>query len=189
MDQLKIEDISVTLEGLSDIMFDPFHGQEKDTKPPEQKFYMAEGNVISLPSENVFAFLFSETNPPGCAKSFEGKGSKEYIRMGQAHVVIEPFLIPFCRDGGDIKFGGFDDKSCYVSEFAPRTKLGSLSIKQNVKLRPVLMLPWTLKCTIRLVENPKVDKVRLFNWFARGGILIGLGTYRPRFGRFTVRFD
>jgi hypothetical protein len=33
----------------------------------------------------------------------------------------------------------------------------------------------------------KVMRKPLYNWFTKGGLLIALGTYRPRFGRFSVR--
>lgn len=181
--------ITVTLEGLSDFMFDRFFGHEKGDRPPEQKLYLAQNNRVVLPSENIWAFLFGE-NPQGCAKAFEGKGSKEFIRIGQAHLVIEPPLIPFMRGDKPIIFTEFDRESFYVSEFAPRTKQGSLSIKQEIKKRPVLMRPWALSFQMVLVKNNKIDDNRLFNWFTRGGIEIGLGTYRPRYGRFSVtQFD
>ena len=84
------ETIKLQLDGMSDIMFDQFYGQEKDTRPPEQKLYLEpKTNKLVFPTENIYAFLFNE-NPPGCAKS-EGKKGKEFIRMGQAHVVIDPF--------------------------------------------------------------------------------------------------
>ena len=184
--KLEVEEIKATLEGLADIMFDPFVRQEKDTRTAEQKWYLASDNQIVLPSENIWAFLFNEGNPAGCARTFEGKQGKEYIRMGQAHIVLEPAVIPFLRDGKPICFKGFDDKSCYVTNFSPRVKSQSLSIKQDVKPRPVLKLPWALSFTIKLVKNGKIDSTKLLNWFQRGGIEIALGTYRPRFGRFWV---
>jgi len=177
--------ITVSLEGLSDFMFDRFFGHEKGDRPPEQKLYLAQNNQVVLPSENIWAFLFGES-PQGCAKAFEGKGSKEFIRVGQSHLVIEPSLIPFTRGDEPIVFSGFDKEFFYVSEFAPRTKQGSLSIKQEIKKRPVLMIPWNLSFQLVLIKNDKIDENRLFNWFTRGGIEIALGTYRPRYGRFRV---
>jgi len=177
--------ITVVLEGLSDFMFDRFFGHEKGDRPPEQKLYLGQNNQLVLPSENIWAMLFGE-NPPGCAKAFEGKGNKEFIRVGQAHLAIEPSLIPFMRGDKPIIFREFDKEFFYISEFAPRTKQGVLSIKQELKKRPVLMRPWNLSFQVILIENDKINDNRLFNWFTRGGIEIGLGTYRPRYGRFSV---
>lgn len=182
---LEIKTIKVSLSSLSDIQFDRFYGQEKDTRPADQKLYLGNNNEVVLPSENIYAFLFGET-PAGCGKAFEGKRGKEYIRVGQAHVVIDPSLIPFTRNDQPIIFKGFEGQDFYVSEFAPRTKSGSLSIKQDVRRRPVLRTPWELQFTIKLVKNGLIGEDRLYNWFMRGGVEIALCNYRPRFGRFVV---
>ena len=184
---LHIKQVTVTLDGLADIMFDRFIRQEKDTRPAEQKLYLDEGNRIVCPAENLWTFMFGD-NPPGCARSFEGKKGREFARIGQAHIVINPALVPFQRDGQDIVFKDFDDTGIAITRFSPRTKMsGGGSIKQDVKERPLLKLPWSLTFQISIVENALVDETRVLNWFQQGGIMIGLGTYRPRFGRFTVR--
>jgi hypothetical protein len=181
---MDITTYNIQLNGLSDIMFDQFFAQEKDTRPPEQKFYLSDNKVV-LPAENINSFLFSEKG--GCAKTFEGKKGKDFIRMGQSHLIIKPMLIPFTRNGKPIVFSKFDDKTFYVSKFAPVVKMsGGGFIKQNMKLRPVLKLPWELKFQIDIVENTLINENRLYNWFSQGGILIALGTYRPRFGRFSI---
>jgi hypothetical protein len=185
--ELKKEVINLRLDGLSPIMFDHFYGQEKDTRPPEQKFYLLADNTIVLPTENLYSFLFAE-NPAGCAKT-EGKKSKDYIRTGYAYVVIDPAeYIPFRRNGKDIKFTDWgDDDLYYISEFSPRTKMaGGLSIKQNLKKRPVLNTPWSLEFAVTIIKNNLINSAKVYNWFEAGGLVIGLGTYRPRFGRFTV---
>lgn len=190
--ELELEHKKVTLEltGTSDIMFDRFYGQEKDTRPPEQKFYLAEGNRIVLPTENLYSFLFAE-NPAGAAKS-EGKKGKELIRMGYSHVVIDPADHIVFKDeaGKDIVFEGWEDNEdrYYISEFSPRTKMsGGLSIKQNLKKRPVLKTPWNLSFTVTIIKNQLITVEKIYNWFNDGGLVIGLGTYRPRFGRFTAK--
>jgi len=185
MDRLEIKTHNIRLNGLSDIMFDQFFAQEKDNRPPEQKFYLDKGDKVVLPSENINSFLFSEKG--GCASTFEGKKRKDFIRMGQSHIIIKPTLIPFTRNGKPIIFTKFDDKTFYVSKFAPVVKMsGGGFIKQNMKLRPVLKLPWTLNFQIDVIDNNLIDENRLYNWFSQGGILIALGTYRPRFGRFSI---
>lgn len=188
--ELESKTLKLELTGISDIMFDRFYGQEKDTRPPEQKFYLIEGNKIVLPTENLYSFLFGE-NPQGAAKT-EGKKGKEYIRMGYSHVVIDPSdHIPFQRNNKDIIFKGFEgnEDNYYISEFSPRTKMasGPNSIKQNLKKRPVLKAGWTLQFSITIIKNPLITVDKMFNWFSDGGILIGLGTYRPRFGRFEAK--
>jgi len=186
--------INVELEGLSGIMFDRFVGQDSSLSP-EQRFYLAEGNKVVLPAENLQAFFFGE-NPKGCAKFFEGRKGDSYIAIGQSHIYIEPLLIPFLDEKGkEIQFREFDNKKFYLFESSPRTKKGNLSVKQPPKKRPVLNIPWHLRFTVTLIKDLvgidiKVDEQKIYNWLERGGILIGLGTYRPRFGRFRVKnFD
>ena len=189
---LETVSIGVKLEGIADIMFDRFYDHSKDVRPPEQKVYLNQDSELVLPSENVMGFLFNE-NPPGCIKLFEGKKSKQYLWTGQSHIMVEPMQIPFKRDGKAIKVtkNSIDIRKpndlFYIEEFAPRTKMGGGgSIKQEMKHRPVLRLPWSLGFTITLVRNEIIDVNKLHNWFDRGGIMVALGTFRPRFGRFTV---
>lgn len=181
---MDVKRIKVALSGLSDIMFDRFVDHSKEKRPPEQKLYLSSGNNVVLPAENITAFLMGE-NPAGCAKKFEGKQGKNYITMALGHVFIDPVLVPFTLNGDPIEFTGFDG-NFWIHEGAPRTKQGSLSIKQEIKQRPVLKPPWTLEFTITMIKNNLIDDTKLYNWFAAGGLQIGLGTYRPRFGRFEV---
>ncbi len=182
--------IDVRLEGLADILFDKFIDHSKEERPPEQKIYLSEDNLLVFPSENIRAFLFGVQNPPGCAKRCEGKKHGEYVATGLGHVIPDnPPLIPFLDENDQpIKFQGFEDGKFWILKQAPRTKMaGSAgSIKQEVKPRPVLKLPWSLNFQIGLVDNNIIDENKLHNWFDRGGLIIALGSYRPRFGRFHV---
>jgi hypothetical protein len=183
---MEIKEVTVTLASLSDIMFDRFIDHSKEKRPADQKLYLGENNIAVLPAENIFTFLFGET-PGGCAKTFEGKRGKDYIRIGSGHVHLMPMLIPFTdADGTPLRFEGFDGKRFRIDQSAPRTKMGSLSIKQEVKDRPVLCHPWHLNFKLSIVENNIIDATKLFNWFEKGGLMVALGTWRPRYGRFAV---
>uniref|UniRef100_A0A6M3LHK2 Uncharacterized protein n=1 Tax=viral metagenome TaxID=1070528 RepID=A0A6M3LHK2_9ZZZZ len=182
---MEVMKIMVKVEGLSDIMFDRFIDHSKDVRPPEQKLYLAEDNQLVLPAENLTSFLLSE-NPPGCAKWFEGKRGKEYIRMGMSHVFFNPSLIPFKENDNDIFFEDFNNCKFSVYYSAARTRQGNLSIKQEAKPRPLMKLPWSLEFQITLIKNTYIDSTKLYNWFVMGGMQIAIGTYRPRFGRFEV---
>ena len=177
--------IDVRLDSLADIMFDRFIDHSKEKRPAEQKLYLFKGNKVVLPAENIVAFLFGE-HPPGCAKAFEARRGKEYIRMGLSHVFIDPVIIPFLCNDKQIVFKKFNGEYTYIHQGSGRTIQGSRSIKQEIKDRPVLCHPWSLEFKISLVKNALIDETKLYNWFVSGGILISLGTYRPRFGRFEV---
>lgn len=185
-DIMDVTKIDITINGLSDILFDRFIDHSKENRPPEQKFYIVDGKSLVMPAINIDAFLFSE-NPAGCAKTFEGKKGKDYIRIGQGHIHISPNLIYFKDDkDNNIDFTGFDDNRFWILELGGRTKQGSLSIKQEVKKRPVLRLPWKLSFSIDLVKNGIIESTKLYNWFCSGGLQIALGSYRPKFGRFEI---
>lgn len=185
MEEQTFKKLNVELEGLADIMFDRFIDHSSEKRPIEQKLYLNEKNELVMPAENIYAFLFSE-NPAGCAKAFEGKKGKEYIRLGQGSTFVSPFHIPVLHNDLPVIIDKVIGDQFWVFEAAPRTKQGSLSIKQEIKPRPVLKLPWSLSFKIDLIESPIINENKLYNWFTRGGIEIGLGTYRPRFGRFIV---
>jgi hypothetical protein len=186
--KLETQKIKVKLAGVTDIMFDRFHDHSKEVRPPEQKLYLDKDNNLVLPTENIMTFLVGDLNP-GCAKVFEGRKSKDYIRTLKSHLnfgEIYKDLIPFTDGSGKIKFKKFGEK-LRIFAASPVTKAsnGAL-IKQEKKDRPVLQCPWYLSFSLELIDNPLINENKLYNYFTRGGILIALGTYRPRFGRFVV---
>jgi hypothetical protein len=187
---MEIVKINVVLASLSDIMFDKFERQEEDTRPPEQKLYLDDKQRVVLPASNILdGFLFGK-DPAGCARTFEGKGWDKYVKVGLGHVYINQAAIPFLRNGKEVIFQGAIKDPLGVVTASPRVKKGTGSIKCNAKTRPILMHPWELQFQLILTvhsENTIIDEVKLNNWFEKGGVLIGLGTWRPRFGRFQVQ--
>lgn len=47
-------------------------------------------------------------------------------------------------------------------------------------------LPWDITFTLRMFKNDEFDETLLKTAFAKGGVAIGLGTYRGVFGKFTI---
>ena len=179
--------IRTGLRSLSDIMFDQFFDHSKEPRPPEQKFYIQGKNQLFFPSLNIMAFLFNQKGD-SCVNKFEGKKRRDYYAIGFSHITISPMFIPFKnKEGKTILFSNFDDGLFYIMNSAPTTKLsGGGYIKQEAKPRPVLKMPWALEFEIHLFKNPLINEIKLRNWFENGGLIIGLGTYRPLFGRFMV---
>ena len=62
---------------------------------------------------------------------------------------------------------------------------GSLAIP-NPKERPMLSAPWESSFKLNLLETPELNEVLLKKLFEKGGIAIGLGTFRGVFGKFKV---
>jgi len=183
---MKTSKINVTLQGIAPILFNRFVDYSKEVRPPEQKLYIDSQNTIVLPSLNIDAFLFGEF-PTGCAKTFEGKKGKDYLRIGQSHVFVEPDLIPFTDGKKEIKYNGFGKQLMLHDWGSPRVKNGSLSVKQERIVRPMLNLPWELTFSINLIENSLINSTKLENWFTLGGIMLAFGSWRPKYGRFTIK--
>jgi len=184
MSKLKVVSISVKLQGVAPIMFDRFIDHSKEDRPPQQKFYLADGDRVVLPAMNLDSFLFSDS---GAVRCVEGRAAKNFMAVGNSHVNIDPALIPFTDGKKEIVFNGFDGKRFWIHDFgAPVTKLGSSRIKQPMKKRPVLNPPWFLSFEINMVENDIITPQKLRNWIDVGGIMIGLGTWKPKYGRFVI---
>lgn len=180
--------VNVTLTGFVDIMFDRYAGDNKTTLRVDQKLYLNKEGLIILPSRNVMSLLSAE-NTGSAPKRF--LDSKKYKSMAQAmlsFVCISPFEIPFLRKGKPIRFNGFDadevdrEAQVYVDHRVARLPKGV----PNPKERPVLSLPWELEFVLSLFRNDEVQEETVQNMLIRGGIAIGLGTYRGVYGKFRV---
>jgi hypothetical protein len=185
-------EIAVTLRGLSGIMFDRFIDHSKEVRPANQKlYYNGDGKSIVIPAIMIESFITRQLAPVGCACKFEGKKGREYAGMAMSHVFFNPELIPIVetKTGKEIvpddeieKDGRF-----YVARYSTVTKMGGGgAIKQEAKPRPVLRCGWEISFEIQIIKNQLIDETKLYNWFTMGGIVIGIGSYRPRYGRFDV---
>jgi len=117
-------------------------------------------------------------------------GGRAYKSLADAmlsYVQIEPFNIPITRNGEPIVFNGFTDgrdevAKIYIDHRVARLEKGI----PNEKERPVLELPWEIEFKLRLFKNDVLDETLLKTAFLRGGVAIGLGTYRGLFGKFNI---
>jgi hypothetical protein len=177
----------ITLNGLTDIMFDRYSGDNKTQLRPDQKLYL-QGKTIVLPALNIMSLL-SAQNTPSAPKRF--LDSRQYKKVAQAilsYAAIQPFEIPFLRDGESIQFGSFDGdevdqaSGVYIRRDVARLDKGI----PNPKVRPVLPLPWQLKFELLFFPNSEVTEEQVQNLLIRAGQAIGLGTFRGVFGKFSV---
>lgn len=185
--------IDVTLLGLSGIMFDRFIDHSKEVRPAEQKLYLdPDGKTIVIPNIMIESFITRQLAPVGCACKFEQRKGKEYAGIAMSHIFFSPELIPIVETKTgkpiELKTEIEKDPRFYVARFSPVTKMsGGGAIKQEAKPRPVLRYGWQISFEIQIMKNHLIDETKLYNWFTLGGSLIGLGSYRPRYGRFEVK--
>jgi len=177
----------VTLNGIADIMFDRYAGDNKTELPPEKKMYFAaDGKTMILPSVNISSFL-SAQNTDSAPKRF--LDSREYKKIASAilsYTSINPMEIPFTRKGKPIMFQGFTERGAggvYIDQRVARLPKGI----PNPKVRPVLGLPWELSFEMTIFPNNECSEDMLHDLFVRGGIAIGLGTFRGVYGKFIVQ--
>jgi len=177
----------VKLEGLTDIMFDRYSGDNKTQLPVEAKFYfLKDGRTLCLPAINLQSFL-SAKNTTSVSKLIGGKGWGAMADAMLSYVQINPQYIPLIRNNQPIVFNGFTngqdtESSTYVHRSVARLKGGI----PNPKERPVVELPWEIEFSICLIKNSVVDETLLQTAFMKGGLALGLGTFRGLFGKFRV---
>lgn len=176
--------ISVRFEGLRPIMFDRYAGDNRTQLPTEDRMYLGDGGGLVVPALNLFSMLVAE-NTKSVARlgpKSEASARKQIAQGIASYVNIMPDDIPLLGpDGQQVVWGGKWTRQISVHETVARVKGGI----PNPKKRPVVALPWALDFTVEYVRNDDCTLPNLKQAFETGG-KIGLGTFRPFFGRFTV---
>jgi hypothetical protein len=175
--------LTATLTGIRPILFDRYGGDNKTKLNSLDKMYLNAVGQCCIPVLNVFSLL-SAQNTPSVAKRFYGKQGRELALGVQAFVNIEaagddPMMATIADDKG--KVWEPDDKRISVLLHVARLKDGI----PNPKERPMIPTGWGVKFIFEIQENNIINTATLKKMVEQGGIL-GLGTFRPIFGRFSV---
>jgi len=162
------------------MMFDRYAGDNSTSLPPEEKMYLTSDLRLILPAVNLYSLLVSENGKSVC-RQFFGKAGKT-IGLGIAsYTSIDPFEVPITDDNGNpIVFSGWNGQIS-IHRAVARLAKGI----PNPKARPMLALPWSVEFGITYQENKYCTLENLRQAFVMGGTL-GLGTFRPFFGRYEV---
>jgi len=176
----------VVLRGLRPIMFDRYPGDNTTELPVDKRFYR-KGNAVVLPAENIMSFLTATNTMSAPKRLLDKRKYKDVCNAFQCFVEVVEDEIPFVRDGKPVVFGQFvgdedPESGIYIDRRVARLDKGI----PNPKVRPVLPLPWELRFTLRLYPNGEVGEDILKQMFVEGGITLGFGTFRGRFGKFAV---
>jgi hypothetical protein len=171
---------NVTLTGLTPILFDRYSGNNKEQLAVMDKIYQDDGRLV-LPSTNLLSFL-SAQNTESAPQRVIGRGYKEVCKAALSFVTVEPFNIPFTREG---KILIVEKAGITIHYAVAKMMKGKLAIP-NPKERPMLNTPWELQFKLTLLETPELNEVLLKKLFEKGGLAIGLGTFRGVFGKFKV---
>ena len=184
---------SVRLEGITPLMFDRYAGDNQTKLEWSQKIYLIPGtNTLCLPTENLSSFLTSQNTTSAPKRLHDARQFKKICNACLSFTQIDgapenPMYIPILRDGEPITVGRFNDElepesGLYLHRSVARLDKGI----PNPKERPTLPLPWALEFTLSIFPNKEIKEEALKNLFIMGGIAIGLGTYRGRYGKFQV---
>jgi len=185
------EDITrqVILEGVADIMFDRYAGDNKTKLEVYQRLYFSreDGRTLVLPALNIKSFLSAQNTTSAPKRLLPSKQYKEAAHAALSYVIISPMEIPFLRDGKPITFGKFKgdvdpDSGVYIHRSVARLKDGI----PNPKERPTLPVPWALAFTLTIMANDELQEQQLVNLIQNGGRALGLGTFRGVFGKFRI---
>ncbi len=176
----RYQKINVLLEGLRPLMFDRYAGDNNTQLPTADRMYLDATQQLIIPALNVFSLLAAENTKSVC-RQFFGKQGKTIALGISSYTTIEPFEIPLQDDTGPIRFVGWNDQISVHTAVA-RLKNGI----PNPKSRPVVALPWHIDFAVQYTENRHCSFENLRQAFDWGGTL-GLGTFRPYFGRYELR--
>ena len=174
--------VKVSLKGLVPIMFDRYSGDNKTQLLPEQKLYLDEDNGLIMPAANIHSFLCALNTKSAAKMFYDPRKYKIVAGAILGFVTINPFQIPIICDGVQAKWEGWDKNGIWLHKSVARLDKGI----PNPKERPVLNCPWQIDFNINIFENSEVGEIDVKNLFHKGGIAIGLGTYRGVFGKFVV---
>ncbi len=171
--------IKIQLSGLRPLMFDRYAGDNNTQLPNEEKMYLTEDLRLIMPAVNLYSLLCAENTKSVC-RQFFGKNGKTIALGIASYTMIEPFDIPILENGQPIYFKGFNEQ-IQLHKSVARLAKGI----PNPKVRPMLRCPWTLDFSVEYQENKYCTLENLRQSFQMGGTL-GLGTFRPFFGRYEL---
>ena len=178
---MTVQTIQVQFAGIRPLMFDRFSGNQLEQLPTTEKMYLTPERFLVFPAINLYSLLVSQND--SVVMRFFGKQGKTVGLGIKSYTAIVPFEIPILDDNGQIQFTGWNEQIS-VHHATARVKKGTLFIPMP-KERPLLALPWHIDFEVQYQENRYCSLETLRQAFAYGGTL-GLGTFRPFFGRYEM---
>ena len=180
--------VTVTLRGLTPLLFDRYAGDNKTQLRPDQKMYLHSDGRMYLPALNLLSLLTAQNTSSAPKRFLDSRKYKAVAQAIQSYTSISPAEIPLTRDGKPIVFSGFGaDETCETSGVSVRRDVARLDKGvPNPKERPMLALPWMLEFDLMYFRNDEVQLETVQNLLVKGGMAIGIGTFRGVFGKFAL---
>ena len=179
---------TVRLDGVTEIMFDRYAGDNSTKLEWHQKLYYVPGtHTVCVTAMAISSFLSSHNTNSAPKRLRDKRKYKDICNALLSFTAVAPAYIPLLRHGTPIVTGTFGDdrdpdSGIYLHRSVARLDKGI----PNPKERPVVPLPWALEFTLTILPNKEIKEQEIYNLFEDGGLAIGLGTYRGVFGKFVV---
>ena len=176
--------IHVTLDGIRPILFDRYPGDNRTRLEPERKMYLDASQGLVIPLFNIYSLLTAQNTRSVAKRGARNEASsRRLIADGiLSYVGIRPDNIPLLDEHDrQITWEG-----AWTDRIKVRTDVARLAGgKPNPVVRPYVVPPWRLRFEMDYVENTDCTLENLRLSLTTGG-LIGLGAFRPLFGRFEL---
>lgn len=165
--------IHVQIEGLAPFLFNAYGESPKNDTPEEKRKELAKSRayrnaqgVLILPKNNIESMLVQ------CCKEAKQKEAKRmHWQLVNATVFAE----------GPGSFGVKDCEMLTVMGRVPPRTGAMVPI-----YRPMLPTGWKLTFTLCVVDDSR-DHERIQSALERGGLYVGVGSWRPKYGRFIIK--
>jgi hypothetical protein len=183
--------LTAKLVGIRPIMFDRYAGNNTTKLKALDKMNLDAAGGVVLPVLNVFSMLTAQ-NTDSVASRFYGKQRRDVALGVNAFCAIAPHGIETedIMDAPILDADGKqymqDDPRITIQFHVARVKKAGAAIP-NPKERPMIPTGWNVTFDLYLTGNDFVDSKLLQRMIEQGGIL-GLGTFRPIFGRYRVEW-
>ena len=181
-----METINVKIQGISPLLQHRYRFadeiEESAKRRSGKKDYSMEWRA-SLYWDDVVGIVQPATHLEGClikaATSFiiPGRGKKSYKDLFKSAVFVTPDYIPHGLKGLPEKL--VEQGKLFIDKRLVRVNNSGVE-----RLRPMLK-NWSLEFIIE-ISDEQVSRDTVKQILEHGGRYIGIGDYRPKFGRFTV---
>lgn len=134
-------------------------------------YWSAELNAIAIPSDNIEATILG-----GARKNKLGKDFQAALFCNEAEVEVKH------KKSGKSMDQLYDDKSYQLRK--------GVKVQQAriIRIRPMVPTGWKMTFNIEF-DDEIVNRSQVIKAMEEAGALVGLGDWRPKFGRFEVKVN
>jgi hypothetical protein len=131
-------------------------------------YWSSEAGGIVIPSDNIERCL-----QEGAKKSRLGKDFAAAVFVSEPEVALGHRMV------------GKSKEEIFANPAYTLRKGVKVQLSRIIRIRPMIPTGWSLACTVEFDESI-VNRQAVIDAATEAGSIIGLGDWRPKFGRFTV---